>query len=277
MSAIVSPGQWSAVRAAYDAAGQRFLDLAATVAPQAMATKDWSVADTVAHLMTLSRMAVEVARRQSSRAELIAATTVDTVAGLNDALMGDFATRDVPVLLKQIRAEMDELLRVTADATPTDTVAWLGGSRLSIAAVHAHMMNEFHIHGRDVALATGTPWVVPAAEAVLFFDLFMIGIVRTGYGILLENGIAPPKGRVAVQFRSKYSQPVTMVVTDGVVSIEDPGRDVDVHVRFDPATLNQIMFGRVTKARAALTGKIQVWGRRPWLLLPFLTYVHMPS
>ncbi|NUT21762.1 MAG: hypothetical protein HOV77_21510 [Hamadaea sp.] len=277
MTAIVSPRQWSAVRAAYEAAGQRFLDLAAASPPDVMATEHWSVADTVAHLMTLSRMAVEVARRQQSRSGLIAATTVDTVAALNDSLMRDFPQRDVPGLLKQIRADMDELLQATADATPTDTVAWLGGSRLSIAAVHAHMMNEFHIHGRDVARATRTPLVVPPEEAVLFFDLFMIGIVRTGYGILLENGIPAPKGRVAVQFRSRYSQPVTMVVTDGVVSIEDPGTDVDVKVRFNPPVLNQIMFGRVTKVRGALTGKIRVSGRRPWLLLPFLRYVHMPS
>jgi hypothetical protein len=38
-----------------------------------------------------------------------------------------------------------------------------------------------------------------------------------------------------------------------------------------------MMFGRVSKARAVLTRKVTVGGRRPWLLPVFLRTLRVPS
>lgn len=43
----------------------------------------------------------------------------------------------------------------------------------------------------------------------------------------------------------------------------------------DPANL--MLFGRMSRVRAALTGKVLVSGPRPWLLPAFLRTVHMPD
>ena len=48
-------------------------------------------------------------------------------------------------------------------------------------------------------------------------------------------------------------------------------------MRFDPATLNMMMFGRISKLRAVLARKIVIGGRRPWLVPAFLRTARFPS
>jgi len=66
-------------------------------------------------------------------------------------------------------------------------------------------------------------------------------------------------------------------VWDGTrLHAEDPGPRPDIRIRFDPATLNPMLFRRVSRLRAVATGRIVVRGRRPWLLPGFLRIVRMP-
>jgi hypothetical protein len=68
-----------------------------------------------------------------------------------------------------------------------------------------------------------------------------------------------------------------MVMTDGFVMVEKPDGAPDVRLTFDPVTLNLMLFGRVSKPRAVLTGKVVISGRRPWKLPGFLRIVRLPS
>lgn len=138
-------------------------------------------------------------------------------------------------------------------------------------------VNELHIHGRDVARATGAPWTVSPADAALFFKLLLLGVTSYGYGRLLDWDRPERPGRIAVEFRSRHTAPVAMVLTDGRVTVEEPGRAIDVKLFFDPVTLNLMLFGRVGRTRAALTGRVVVWGRRPWLLPAFMRKMRLPS
>lgn len=61
------------------------------------------------------------------------------------------------------------------------------------------------------------------------------------------------------------------------MTVAEPGPGDDVRLSFDPPTLNLVLFGRMSRLRAALTGKLVVRGPRPWLLPAFLRTVHMPD
>jgi hypothetical protein len=79
----------------------------------------------------------------------------------------------------------------------------------------------------------------------------MIGTTRCGLGRLLDGAPAPGR-RIAVEFRSRYTAPVMLVVhEDGGVTAEEPGAPTDVRLWFDPPSLNLMLFGRLSKARAA--------------------------
>ncbi|WP_370305914.1 maleylpyruvate isomerase N-terminal domain-containing protein [Amycolatopsis sp. WAC 01375] len=283
MTTAITADRWQAVRRAYRVTGARFAELVARVPdPDAMVTADWTAADTVAHVAMIAKMYTSLARPDSTPfldprgQSQVEKTTVDTVSVLNTLVLRDFPERDIGVLVTGLLADIDEVLRVTEDADPATPLDWLGDSKVPLAGVLAHLVNELHIHGWDIAKALKLPWTMPPGDAALFFDLFMVGVLTHDTGHLLDTDEPPRERRIAVAFRSAYTSPVVLVLHRGRVTVERPGGPVDVRISFDPPTLNLMLFHRVGKARAALTRKIVVSGPRPWLLPAFLRVVRLP-
>jgi hypothetical protein len=279
----ITPDAWLAVRAALKDAGDRFAGLVTDADPHAMATSDWTVMDTAAHVAVISWLYTAAIVSDDTPMPIpgyrdhVLATTVDNIhTGVNAQILRDYAEREPAAVVGKLRSCIDEILHLTAADDPARTVSWLGGSRLPVAGFLAHLTNELLLHGRDIARGINKPWRIPQEDAALFFELFTVEIIRNGLGILLDNDRPVRKGRIAVQYRSAYTKPVTMVLDTGQVSIEEPRRDNDVRVYFEPATLNLVLFHRVPIFRAAMTGAVRVSGRRPWLLVPFLRKVRMP-
>lgn len=144
------------------------------------------------------------------------------------------------------------------------------------AMATADLTNELLVHGHDITRSIGAAWPIPEDYAALFFELFLVETIRNGAGTILDDGKPARPGRIAVEFRSAYTLPVTIVLDTGRVSIEEPSRDNDVRVYFKPASTSLMLFHRISRPRAALTGSLFVWGRRPWLLAPFLQKVRLP-
>jgi hypothetical protein len=276
----ITEERWTTARAAVAEAADRFLGLVAASDPGAMATEDWTVTDTVAHVGTIAFMYTRMVRFDAPAipavADRIRATTVDTVADLNTATLRQFTERDPVVLAERLRTDIDDVLLATEHADPAAPVAWLGDSRVPLCGVLAHLANELHIHGRDIARATRAPWHVPPAHAALFFEVFFVEMLNLGYGRLLDNDEPPRARRIAVGFRSAHTTPVTIVLRHGRVTVEPWDAPADARIAFDPVAFNLMMFHRISKPRAALTGRIRVWGRRPWLLPTFLKTVRCP-
>lgn len=274
--------RWTHAQAALSVAGDRFTALLRRpAATSARATAHWSVADTAAHVLTLAQMYRTLLGRADPPAphvepELLNHVTVDTVAGFNEVLLDQVGTRDPRLLAGLLAAEFDTMAAAAADHDPAATVPWLGGSRVPVAGLFAHLVNELLIHGRDIARPLGEPWPMPAADAALFLELFLLGVIREGYGTLVDGVTVRRPACIAVEFRSDHTTPVTIVLADDVVSWEPAGGTVDVRVRFDPPTLNLMMFGRLSRARAVATGGVVIGGPRPWRILPFLRKLRMP-
>ena len=285
MSLLITPDQWAAVRNSFREASERFVQLATSVTdPQTtMATAEWSVADTAAHLVTISRLYVSVVRTTDAPpvfpgiAAKIRATTVDTVEALNEAMLAQLPERDLEALVRSLRSDVDQILAAAAVAGPAHLVEWLGGAKVPVAGLLAHFVNELLIHGWDISRATGAKWEMPPREAALFFEVFMLGMTRCGLGRLLDGGGSPRDRRIAVEFRSRCTSPVTLVLRNGVINVDEEGGAPDVHLWFDPPSLNLMLFGRISPARVVLTGKVIAWGRRPWLLPVFLRTVRTPN
>jgi uncharacterized protein (TIGR03083 family) len=280
----VTPEKWTAVRAALLQAGGRFADLVRSAPdPSAMATADWTVAETAAHTTGIAWNYTAMLAADGRPLPITAirehfpVTTVDTIhTGLNPAQLRGYPERDPARLAERLRASIAEVLDLTADDDPERVVDWLGSSRLPVAGVLAHMVNELLVHGWDIARAAGIPWPVEQEQAALFFDLFLVELIRHGYGHLLDDDRPVREGRIAVEFRSAHTAPVTIVLDAGVATVEEAGTDPDVRLWFRPAGMNMLLFHRIGHLRAALSGQVVVWGRRPWLLPAFLRKVRLP-
>ena len=284
MTASVVEEQWDAVRESVRTTAGRFCELVSSIPdPGTRVTAKWSVADTTAHVTTVAFLntmllqAATVPFQMPGLTEAIAATTVEGVHGLNDQVLSHFTERDAGRLTGMLHDHVGLMLTAARSHDPAETFSWLGGARLPLAGMFAHMVNELLIHGNDIARAVKVPWAMPPADAALFFDLFYVGLVGGNTGRLLDGSKRPLKRPIAVEFRSGYTIPVTFVVRDGQAAIEPAGPRVDATVRFDPATLNMMMFGRISKVQAILTRKIVIGGRRPWLMPAFLRTLRLPS
>ncbi|MCO5998071.1 maleylpyruvate isomerase family mycothiol-dependent enzyme [Actinoallomurus rhizosphaericola] len=283
---IITEESWAKVRAALDATADRFAALVASLPDGwAKATRDWSVTDVAAHVATIAGLyvsltALDAGRGPDARLPARAANaTLDTVGAMNEAWLRELTERDPERLAASLRANVGAVLSATAGTAPHTPVPWLGGSRVPVAGLLAHLLNELLIHGRDIARATRLPWPIPPEDAAWFFEFFFIGLTTYGAGHVLDAGATgrPVRtGRLVAEFRSRYTTPVTIVVHDGRVLAERPGRKPDVRVSYDPAVLALMLFRRVGRPRAVLTGKVVISGPRPWRLRHFFRTIRIP-
>ncbi|MEU5911494.1 maleylpyruvate isomerase N-terminal domain-containing protein [Micromonospora sp. NPDC047527] len=264
------------------AAADRFTDLvAAARSPRVMVTADWTVADTVAHVVSIAMLYVsrlegtEVAIPVPGLEDMLAVTNVDTVADVNTHVLAHFTERDLGVLLSQLNTAVDSLLATTAD--PRSTVSWLGNARVTVGGLFAHLTNELLVHGWDIARALRRPWPMPDDHAALYWDLFMFDMLRDTYGVLLNTELPMPRQPVSVQFRSPYTATTTLTLGDRRVWIAPSDGPIDARVTFRPARFNLMMFGRISIAHAVLRRDVVIGGPRPWRLPAFLRVVHMPN
>jgi uncharacterized damage-inducible protein DinB len=271
--------RWPAVRASLSHAVERFAELVLSAPdPRAMATEHWSIAETAAHVATTSGLYRHVIPPGDSSeiAGLIADTTVDTLASLNERTLASYDERDPHAIVERIRGDIEHMLDASAELDPATAISWLGGAKIPLAGALAHMLNELLVHGRDIAGPLRTTWPIAPADAAMVFDLFIIGLLRYGPGVFLDSDVRPRDRRVAVEFRSPHTVPIVMVLHRGAVSAEEPGDGADVRISFDPETLILMLFHRIGKGRAVLSGKVRVTGPRPWLLPGFLRVVRAP-
>lgn len=285
---VVPVDRWSLARDALRIASGRFRALLTGGGdPAAMATElatdRWTVADCAAHVLVIASLYVDMVRdgapatRIPGLDDLIATATVDSVADLNGYALEHFAERDPYRLAARLGEAVQVILDATEDTAPERTVTWLGGSRVPVAGLLAHLVNELLVHGWDIARAVHRDWPIPDAHAALYWELFFLGMLRHDYGLLLDASVSTLPHPIAVQFRSAYTPTATIVLADGRVSLAPPGHPYDARVRFRPARFNLMLFGRTGTVTAALRRDIVVSGPRPWRLPAFLRVVHMPN
>ncbi|WBB80596.1 maleylpyruvate isomerase N-terminal domain-containing protein [Micromonospora sp. WMMD882] len=275
--------RWRQVRAAARRSAAAFVELVqAPGAARVLVTAEWTVADTAAHLLSIATHYVSVLDADAEPLPvpdlggLLAATTVDTLSEANRVVLGHLPERDPAALARSLTAAVDRFLALSRQADPERVVPWLGQSLVTVAGIHAHLVNELLVHGWDVARALGRPWRLPDEEAALFLELFLLGMFRRDHGVLLETGARTSSRPITVEFRSAHTTAVRLVLTGRRVRVAVDDPPVDARVTFRPAGLNLMLFGRVGLLRSLLRRDVVLGGPRPWLLPAFLRVVHLP-
>ncbi|MDG4770498.1 maleylpyruvate isomerase N-terminal domain-containing protein [Solwaraspora sp. WMMD792] len=284
MSYVVPAQRWTLARTALRLSSDRFRSLLTVDSdPTAMATRDWTVADSAAHVLSIAMLYVTLVEDTGPPlpvpdiGALLAAANVDTVADVNDHVLRHFPERDPGRLADLLDEATDTILSVTAQLPPETTVRWLGDARVTVCGLLAHLVNELVVHGWDMARAMRRPWPMPDEHAALYWDQFFLGMLQHDYGVLLNTSGPMPKRPIAVRFSSAYTPSATIVLDDRRVRLAAPDDPVDVRVRFRPARFNLMLFGRTSTAVAALRRDVVIGGPRPWRLPAFLRVVHMPN
>jgi len=274
---------WPAVRGMVEQAAARFAALLRTVRdPNAPTTGHWRIADTAAHLEVVCAMDAHaatfggIAFPDPDVLGLIETSSIDDVARLNAVSLLRYTERDLARLAGRIEAAVGEILRATEGADGTAVGPWLGGAELSVTGILGHLLNELLLHGLDIARAEGRPWPVPAPAAALAFQVFILGVLQGDSGNLLRYHTPGAPGVVRAELRSRHHRPVVLAAEDGRLRMAIPGEPVDVHIWSDPVALMLLVWHRSGRVRPFLTGRMALWGRRPWRALRFLDAVRLP-
>lgn len=245
--------------------------------PDVPALPGWSVGDVVSHLAMVSvgdTYAVEQVPDPYGTSELFAPLLTDAfvlgraaVADVNAASIERTDERDVNVLADRIEERWTVLSRLLAETPGERLVPWLGGIGLPVSAVACHLaFSEWLMHGYDIARATGKPWPIDRAHALLFFEGAALPILSSADPrAFVDQGEA--KGvNVAYRLKLRGGNDTYLRISDGVLEIGAEG-PVDCTISADPVGAALVLFGRRPPAAALLRGQLLAWGKRPWLAL----------
>jgi uncharacterized protein (TIGR03083 family) len=269
---MVSPGSEvdivaarSAVEAAAGACSALFAAGAGSGAV-ALPGSEWSVAEVAAHVAVATEVYTEYARGRTE-----AFVDVDDIAGGSLAessaqRLAEEPERDLAALATRLDEGVSALLEATDGFDGSEGVTW-NGREIPVSSMLGIAVGEYVLHGRDVAHALGRPWTITAADARLVLASVLPLLP------LLVDPAATARADVVYDLRVRGGTRVAVTIRRGTLTVTSPfpsptsarHEHVDCHVSADPVTLLLVAYGRQSQWPAALTGKLAVWGRKPWL------------
>jgi hypothetical protein len=233
------------------------------------AVGEWSVPDVACHLSHAIEVdAASISGRQVPEVEPTPAGT----AAWNASMLRADGQRDLEALADRIDASGGGFL----DLSPsTDTVDWLGGSRLAPTTVACHLLAELLLHGHDVARAGREQWPIQREHAAVAIVGGGLPIINACPDLFLRHPV-DPKIRARVELRLVGHQRFALVLDEGLRIELPPTGSVDAYLATHADQALLIFFGRRSPWRVAATGKALAWGRRPRALLSLLGAMTSP-
>jgi hypothetical protein len=170
------------------------------------------------------------------------------------------------VLLDQIHHDAYELAdEVAGLREKQQDVLFDGGATVRGDITLALLLGELLLHGWDLAREARVPWTFTPQEASLLLD----------GGVAVMPGWTTPKGRRhsgTYEVRVRGGTRVRFSFDNGHVRLAGAEERPDVLMSGTPDAIALTSYGRRSPILFALTGRMLVYGRRPWrgLILPTL-------
>ncbi len=264
---------WVAARRAVAQAGPRLTSmLRSATKPDAPALGEWDVTQLALHV-----------------SHVVDAVTAMTRGGGN--LIGDIAElptlqrimvegegrRPLPEIADRIDASVAGFLEAMEAAAVTGDTAhsWLiQGTEMPLSTLTCQVLNELTVHGRDLAVALGSPWPIDRADATLILQGFLFPALDTlGRPMVVQE----KAGNARFEVRLRGDGRAWMAFAGGDLSVERaPRGPVDCHLSVDPEAFLLVAWGRIDQWSAMPKGKLLAWGKKPWLGLQMRSWLRNP-
>jgi hypothetical protein len=237
--------------------------------PDAPCLGVWNAVETAVHLMQTMEADVAALTRSFSAEQRAAfeGSELRSLDEMTQRMVRDEAERDPVVLGRRMAAAGEALTAVLDGAEDDRAVTWLGGMVLPLSAIGAHVVEESLVHGRDIARSQERGWPIDRAHATTAVGRFVLPMMEAMNPADSVDTAAAAGLNAAFDFRIRRTGRLAFVFVDGSLHVErDFAGRADVHISADPAAFLLVFLNRAHPLRAALTGQLAVWGRRPWLM-----------
>lgn len=238
----------------------RFVALAKATPPdmRVPATPAWTVTDVVGHVASEPKRYVELALGGGNWPRRVA-----DLPAFNAQQVAELPTRDTGELTELLTSDVQRLLTtVGAFDDPAPLMYFDGDQQVPADLQLGTFLGELIVHGHDIAHAAGADWPI---------DPTMVPLVYLGLHQVLPGWVDPQQasGHTATyELRLRGSTSYLYQFTNGRLEVDpEHPRRIDAHISADPVTALLTSYGRIGPMRAAVTGRVTVWGRRPWLAL----------
>ncbi len=216
---------------------------------------DWTVADLGRHVAALPALweAQHSYGADFERPDDVAAFSAEARAHIDESEPAELA--------ELVVSEFDRYL---AELAADDGDRWLYGNRCMVSDLCGLAVNELVLHGRDIAAVTGAdPPSFERREANVAVDAIM---TTTPFFVDADKARRQPDGVYHLRFRAGHDY--SWVKDGGGLHITRGRPDrADAHLNADPAVFLMLSLERMSRLRAALTGGMVVYGRKPWRFL----------
>jgi putative sterol carrier protein len=206
----------------------------------------WTNAEIGAHTLASAIEGDKVVRGQPSMYDAGPSKELD------ERMVQQVPERDMGVLADRVEEQTAAFL-ATCRSLPGDRP--LVPERATVSTFVGLLASDHHLHGGQFAEAAGAEWTGDVAD------------LHSPLSLVLMYAFAP---EAAGRFRGTYTlrlrgvASLTYAVEDGRLRLGVTGR-TDCTISSDPQTFLRLGIGAVSQVRAALTAKVRVSGRKPWL------------
>jgi uncharacterized protein (TIGR03083 family) len=253
----VIPIDWPQAKAAAEQATSDFAGLLRN-APNGDARVPglaWNVGELGAHLVTCAMRYTDFAHGEPSTVE------DDNFDAANADWLRRLTDRDPRELAEQLAQASEAFLKeVEAD----DSRMSMSGVPVDKSVAACILLNELRVHGLDLSRAVGKKGSISPSDALLI-NYAALNLLPALVG---RAGARDFNATFEVRFRG--GETVAQRFHDGTLTItRGAAPSADCRMSVDPTTALLVAYGRIPRWRAALSGKILAWGRKPWLLLTY--------
>lgn len=235
--------------------------------PASVAVGSWTVGEVAAHLVSSAETYPRILRGEGSPRD-----SYTTIAQDNrEAIAEVGTTTDLSQLADRFAAAAPKCVEAL-ERSPAE-VAWHGGLHLPAETVAAILAFEYALHGYDIAKRAGRDWVIERGCACTIF----YGLAPLLPHYVDRDAAAGVDARIRVNLRGDARPSLMLHFQDGELNIfPSDDRSADCTIWADPWTWLLVSAGRQGPLWPALTARVLVWGRKPWVGLKLQTWLQSP-
>ena len=245
----------------------RFTSLSRGVAdPTARAVGAWSAGDVASHVASVFENYVSMVEGSDP---VLAASTAE-IGRINATWLQNDTERDPRAAAARIEASFERLMERLRGAGEDRPIGWHAGLTLPLSTVLCLALGEVLVHGHDIGSASKGQWVIPSAEARTVLE----GIIGLSPYYVNEENARNFSARYELRIRRGFER--ILDFDAGRLTIGAPDARADCRISADPVAFLLVAYGRIGIWGPALSGKLVVWGRKPWLGLKLPSLLRNP-